>query len=109
VKTLPKRKTRAKRALPTKQLADELANLRGICREIVERYSAEVERDIDALVTAVAVQAKAKDASRDRVHDMRDMLMLLRGLEVKPAKGRRRDLKRVENVLEELARTAERW
>jgi len=35
--------------------------------------------------------------------------MLLRSLEVKPAKGRRRDLKKAENVLEELARISEGW
>ncbi len=44
-----------------------------------------------------------------RAHDLRDMLSLLRNLEVKPAKGRRRDLKKVENLLEELRRIVERW
>jgi hypothetical protein len=37
------------------------------------------------------------------------MLMLLRGLEVKPDKGRRRDLKRIEALLAELQEITARW
>jgi hypothetical protein len=37
------------------------------------------------------------------------MLMLLRSLDVKPAKGKRRDLKKVELLVEELRGIVERW
>ena len=37
------------------------------------------------------------------------MLMLLRSLEIKPAKGKRRDLKKVENLVDELRTIADRW
>jgi hypothetical protein len=40
---------------------------------------------------------------------MRDMLMLMRELEVKTSKGRRRDLKRIESTVAELRTIAERW
>jgi hypothetical protein len=37
------------------------------------------------------------------------MLMLLHTLEVKPARARRRDLKKVEAALEDLQRIVETW
>jgi hypothetical protein len=37
------------------------------------------------------------------------MLMLLRSLEVKPTKGRRRDLKKIETLVEELRNIVNRW
>lgn len=109
MKTKSKPKPRAKGALPTKPVLEDLERLRATCREIVARYLAEVENDIAKIADAVVAQAAGKKVSHDRAADLRDMLMLLRGLEVKPAKGRRRDLKKVENILEELAGIVERW
>ena len=109
MKTKPKSKSGGKRNLPIKPLLEDLERLRETCREIVARYLAEVENDITGIADAVALQTAGKKLPKDRVADLRDMLMLLRGLEVKPAKGRRRDLKRVENILEELASITERW
>jgi len=111
VKSTPKTKSksRARGHLPTKPLLDELERLRGISRAIVARYVDDIENDISKIADAVSDQSTGKNLPQDRVADLRDMLMLLRGLEVKPAKGRRRDLKKVENTLEELASISERW
>ena len=62
---------------------------------------------LHTLVSADAASKKKLPASRTA--DLRDMLMLVRSLEVKPAKGRRRDLKKVENVVGELRVIVERW
>jgi hypothetical protein len=109
VKTKSKPKSRGKGNLPTKPVLEELERLRATCREIVARYLAGVEDDITSLADVVALQTAGTEASKDRVADLRDMLMLLRGVEVKPAKGRRRDLKKIENVLEELSSVTGRW
>lgn len=42
-------------------------------------------------------------------HDLRDMLTLLRTFEVDPGVAKRRDFKRVENMLEELQLLARHW
>jgi hypothetical protein len=108
-KPKPRAKTRSKDSLPNQAVLDELAFLRTTFREVVGHYTGEVEAEIAQIVGLIKAEAEAKKLPHDRVHDLRDMLMLLRGLEVKPAKGRRRDLKKMENAIEELRRIAERW
>ena len=43
------------------------------------------------------------------IPDLRDMLTLLRTLEVKPEAGRRKDLKKIESLVEDLRLLSERW
>ena len=108
MKTQPKSKPAS--ALPLATVAEELAFLRKTLRDLVAAYGAAVEGEIahlHALVCAEAASKKQLPASRTT--DLRDMLMLLRSLEVKPAKGRRRDLKKVENTVAELRAIADRW
>ena len=108
VKTAPKPKPAS--ALPLPTVAEELAFLRKTFRDLVTAYGAAVEGEITHLHTLVCAEAESKKKlPASRMADLRDMLMLLRSLEVKPAKGRRRDLKKVENTVGELRRIAERW
>ena len=64
-----------------------------------------VERS-GALITT---EGEARKVPAQRAKDLRDMLMYLRDLDVKPAKGKRRDLKRIETLVGELRAIAERW
>lgn len=110
VKSESKPKPKPASALPLPIVAEELAFLRKTFRDLVVAYSGEVEAEItriQALVNADAASKRKLPASR--TSDLRDMLMLLRSLEVKPAKGRRRDLKKVETVVGELRGIADRW
>jgi hypothetical protein len=107
VKQSPKPK--AKDLLPTKALLAELAFLRRNFREILNHYTVAVESEMAQIVALVTAESEKKKVPTDRTKEMRDMLMLLRGLEIKTSKGRRRDLKRVESVVAELRTVAERW
>jgi hypothetical protein len=107
VKPSPKPKT--KDLLPTKAITDELAFLRRNFREILNHYTVAVESEIAQIVALVTAESEKKKVPIDRMKEMRDMLMLLRGLEIKTSKGRRRDLKRIETVVAELRTIAERW
>lgn len=109
MKAKPHPKTRAKETLPIKALLEELSVLRGNVRELVARYRARIEGEIARLVSFLGAENDSKKVPHERVNDLRDMLQLLRELELKPAKGRRRELKKVENTLDELLRIAERW
>jgi hypothetical protein len=96
--------------LQYKAVAEELSFLRKTMRDLVGAYSDQVEAEIAALSTGVKADAEGKKVvPASRAHDLRDMLSLLRSLEVKPAKGRRRDLKKIEVLVEELQRILERW
>ena len=53
--------------------------------------------------------ATPQASPNSELHDLRDMLTLLRTLAVKPEAGRRKDLKKIESLMEELRRLSERW
>ena len=96
--------------LQHKPVVEELAFLRKTMRDLVAAYSGQLEAEITGLLDAVKADAETKKKlPASRAHDLRDMLTLLRSLEVKPAKGRRRDLKKMEGLVVELRRIAERW
>ena len=108
VKTEPASKPAS--ALPLKTVAEELAFLRKSFRDLVTAYASQIEAEITQLHSTVNAGAESKrKLPASRAHDLRDMLMLLRSLEIKPAKGKRRDLKKVENLVEELRTIADRW
>jgi len=91
-------------------VAEELAFLRKTIRDLAGAYVGLLEGEITGLVETVKGDAGGgKKLPPERAHDLRDMLSLLQNLEIKPAKGRRRDLKKVENLLEELRRIVECW
>ncbi len=97
-------------ALPLQTVAEELAFVRKSFRDLISTYAAQIESELQqmhALVVAEAASKKKLPGSRGT--DLRDMLMLLRSLEVKPAKGRRRDLKKVETLVEDLRAIVDRW
>jgi hypothetical protein len=108
VKDEPKAKPPS--ALPLHTAAEELAFLRKTFRDLVGTYAAQIEGEITQMHAAVVAEsASKKKLPGSRVSDLRDMLMLLRSLEVKPAKGRRRDLKKVETLVEDLRAIVDRW
>lgn len=103
-------KARAASALPLQTVAEELTFLRKTFREIAHAYTSQIEAEITQLHALVAGDAESKKKlPGSRVADLRDMLMLLRSLEVKPAKGRRRDLKKIESLVEDLRGIVDGW
>jgi hypothetical protein len=77
------------RKVANDMLVLELRRLRAVFSEIAERYVANAEGEIAAVVEAV--EGKPLPAAR-----VGKMLKILRDLSVKPRKGRRKDLARIE-------------
>ncbi len=96
-------------ASPMKSLAEELNFARKTFNDTLKNYGARIESEIVRIREAVLEQAAKGKHSATRLHDARDMISLLRNLEVKAEKGRRRDLKRIESVVEDLQRLIENW
>ena len=108
MKTLSKAKSPSDLPLPV--VIEELTYLRKTFRELVGAYSTGVESEIAHLHALLSADAAGKKKlPANRINDLRAMLMKLRSLDVKPAKGRRRDLKRVENMVGELSAISDRW
>ena len=123
-------------ASPYKSVAQELETLRSAfrlaCRQYSERVEMEIirvrEQVVNAGVTAAEkeraelarpaaarpvrsgtmTQAKATDAL-SQVHDLRDMLTLLRTMQIKPQEGRRKDLKKIETIISDLELLTAGW
>ena len=96
-------------ASPMKSAGEELDFLRKVFREIIASYTARVEGEIAQIREAVAHEEKKKKLSSSRLRDARDIITLIRTLDVKTEKGRRRDLKKIDLMLEELNRFVENW
>ena len=75
----------------------ELRRLRAMFTEIAERYVANTEGEIAAVIEAV--EGKSLPAAR-----VKRMLEVVRGLTVKPRKGRRKDLARIGRAAASLRR-----
>src|SRR5512134_2978643 len=78
----------------------ELRRLRALFLEIAERYVANVEGKSAALIKSVE-QGKLPAAKVD------ELLAGIRDLAVKPQKGRRKDLARIERTIETLQKSLE--
>jgi hypothetical protein len=103
-------KSRPAAALPFKTVVEELAFLRKTFRDLLDTYAAQWEGEIARMHAVVLADSESKKKlPGSRASDLRDLLMLLRSLEVKPAKGRRRDLKKIETLIEELRLIVDRW
>jgi hypothetical protein len=97
--TSPARKKNIAAALarkPSRKVAKdmlvlELRRLRVMFTEIAERYVANAEGEIASVIDAV--EGKTLPAAR-----IEKMLEVVRGLSVKPRKGRRKDLARIEGA-----------
>lgn len=96
-------------ASPMKSAGEELDFLRKVFREIIAGYTARVEGEIAQIREAVAGEEKKKKLSASRLRDARDIITLIRTLDVKTEKGRRRDLKKIDLLLEELNRFVDNW
>jgi len=92
-----------------KSAGEELDFLRKMFREIIASYSTRVEGEIVRIREAVAAEEKKKKLSSSRLRDARDIITLVRTLDVKTEKGRRRDLKKIDLLIEELNRFVDNW
>ena len=96
-------------ASPNKAVVGELQDLRAELREAVKSYGTRLESEIERVRVKVEAGSTAKGLSSARMKDLRDMLTLLRHRQIRADKGRRKDLKKIEGVVGDLAMLIENW
>ncbi len=96
-------------AAPFKAIAAELEELRVTLRGTVETYLARLDAEIVQVSTAVEKEAGKKKLPPGKQRDLRDMLSLLRSASVKADKGRRKDLKKIDGLVDDLTILTENW
>lgn len=92
---------------PMKAATEELNSLEFNLVQLLRAYEVRERERIQALLGRVG-QLEASQINV-KAPDMRDMLTLLRRLELRPDKGRRKDLKKVETILDELEELTKHW
>lgn len=92
-----------------KAVADELTTLRAAFREIIEGYASRVEEDIAKVQSTIEGEIGNEKISGAKLRDLRDMLTLLRRTPIKAGKARRKDLKKVDTLVEDLQMLVEGW
>jgi len=102
-------KTGPTEASPAKALLEELEIFRGICHGTLDSIGARLDGQIDAIKSRIEALGAGGDVSTGKNRDIRDMLTLLRNAGVKPEKARRKDLKKLDSISEDLTMMVENW
>lgn len=94
---------------PMKAVLEELEILQVTMREAMQSYQSRLEAGIGEVRGKVETVQEMKKLSHAKMHDMRDMLTVLRTTRVKVDKGRRKDLKKIDGVVGDLKMLTENW
>ncbi len=101
--------TKSLEVSPIKSLAEEIELARQRLRECLEAYGGKLDQDLAGVRANVLAQGNAAKLPAAKLRDLRDMLTLCRTLDVRPEKGRRKDLKKFEGLVEELGLLMGGW
>ncbi len=95
--------------LPVQPALEELMFVRKAFHDALAHYAARVDGELNSVREAVAALETLKKVPEERAHSLRDLLLILREIEIKPEKGRRRDLKKIEGAMKDLRRIVDDW
>ena len=87
---------------PVKVLQAELARLRRDLRTTVRAYAARLEVDLAESRAALGSFDSVDELSRERLHELRDLMIHVRKRQLKPEKGRRKDLRKIDSLIEDV-------
>ena len=94
---------------PQKSVLDELGKLRGASRALLLAYLGRLEEQIGELENRLKENLHGDKTPPAQMRDLRDMLTVLRNFDIKVEKGRRKDLKKLETLIEDLVMLTETW
>ena len=87
---------------PVTLLESELANLQRDLRRTMRAYAQRLEEDLRKSATAVKSLGPVENLSPESLRDVREMTVLVRRRKLKPEKGRRKDLRKIDSLIEDL-------
>jgi len=95
---------------PGKHLLHELDEMQTLLKEILANYEARLDNEISGIQETIRGIIADKDTlSQANIRECREMLAMVRGLQTKPNKGRRKDIKRIDDIIGDLQGIIERW
>ena len=87
---------------PVRMLETELLQLRRELRATLRAYAARLEVQLAESVAALHAAPVAEDVPRERIHQLRDLTAMVRKRKVKPEKGRRKDLRKIDSLINDV-------
>ena len=107
VKQKKQRRKETREISPVTMLTDELDAVRRDLRRTIRAYAARLELDLAESTAAVNRYKRAEDLSRERLHDIRDLTIMMRKRKLKPEKGRRKDVRKLDSLIRDLRSIAQ--
>ena len=87
---------------PVRHLQLELRELRRELRTTARVYARRLERDLAVTTDALDRYAPAEKLTSEQLHRVRDIAMVVHNRRLRPEKGRRKDLRKIENLISDL-------
>ena len=87
---------------PVTMLERELAALRRDLRTTIRAYAARLEIDLAESAKAVGAVKNGENLSRERLHDIRELMILVRNRKLKPQNGRRKDVRKLDSIIRDV-------
>jgi hypothetical protein len=96
-----KRRSGGAEVTPATMLEAELKSLQRDLRATIRAYVARLEVDLTESREAVS-SVKNGNLTRERLHDIRELMILVRNRKLKPQHGRRKDLRRIDSLIHDV-------
>lgn len=102
--------TKHSEASPMKAIFEEIETFRVLVRATLNGYAARLDTELAVVCSRLeGVDDGKKRIPTGKLGEMRDMLALLRNVDVKPEKGRRKDIKKFDSLVSDLSMLSEKW
>ena len=96
------RTDKAHKNLQIQLVVSQLAALRRELRETLHAYEARLEIALAETISYVTALKTAKRLPREHVDRIENLIILLRKRKLKPEKGRRKDLRKIDKLITDL-------
>jgi hypothetical protein len=99
------RRRRSRESSPVTMLESELRALHRDLRTVARAYIARLENDLLICLAALRSYGPIEDVSREMLQQIRDLTIIVRNRKLKPEKGRRKDLRKIDSLIVDLVST----
>jgi hypothetical protein len=99
------RRRRSRESSPVTMLESELHGLHRDLRTIARAYIARLENDLLVCLAALRSYGPIEHVSREMLLQIRDLTIIVRNRKLKPEKGRRKDLRKIDSLIVDLVST----
>lgn len=105
VKRKRARRGRSRESSPVTVLESELHTLHRDLRTIAKAYIGRLENDLFFCLAALRSYGPIEQVPRETLHQIRDLTFIIRNRKLKPEKGRRKDLRKIDSLIVDLVST----